>query len=120
MSILQGVVLALAIVGFGIPAWIFAFGIYLAAKRAPKLDPGVRFAAYVSIVDRLFEEMDKDKNRAAVMLVCIRELREFPQYRDITIALLQIIDVTGNKHQDHMLIEELKATEDALLESKHV
>ena len=117
MSTFEGVLAALAFLGIGVPAWIFSLAIYHLAKRPRKSDPGARFSAYVAIVDRLFEEMDKEHNRAAIILVCFRELREFPEFRDITIAMLGIINVTGKSFNDRMLIDELKATEDFLLSS---
>ena len=110
----------LALLGFGVPAWIFAIGIYFAAKRPRKEEPGSRYFAYVRVRDRLLDELKGETKRAPVIVATIRELRNFPEYRDISVLFLEEVNVTGNKKFDRVLERELKETEASLLNHGNV
>jgi hypothetical protein len=69
-------------------------------------------------MDRILDELEKDKGRGPVMVACIRELGFYPEYRDITVLLLNEVTVTGQNQYDRLMKVELQETEAFLLDAK--
>jgi len=78
-------------------------------------DRGSSFLTYSKIVDRIWEEMQKETNLAPIIIAGLRELRLFPEFRDATILLLDEIHVTGSSPFDELLKNEMNALANSLL-----
>ena len=114
MTSLGAAIFGLALLSFGVPAWLFAIAALRVTSR-PISNSSDRCFNYLRVVDRILDELDAEKNRAFAIIIGVRELRSYPEYKDVTIALLSVIEITGKGHNEFMMIEEIKATESALL-----
>ena len=62
--------------------------------------------------DKLLHEPDRDgKFNGPTMVAYIRELREYPQYRDASLLFLEGITITGSARFDDVCRTELQAME---------
>ena len=78
-----------------------------------------RFLVYAAVVDRVMDEIARTNNRAAIISAGIRELRNFPEFREATVLLTNEIEVTGQTPFDQLLKKELCELETYLLELGH-
>jgi hypothetical protein len=121
----QAIAIIAALVGIGIPAWLFGLAVYLAAKRPRKEKPSSRFFAYARLLQSIHDQIIAGKVTAekndfvvehgALFTATIRELKEYPEFRDLTLLYLEEINVTGSKKFDHVMRNELNAIESHLL-----
>jgi hypothetical protein len=119
VTIFEGSLLTLAFVGLGVPAWIFSVAVFQLVKKPGKGEVGGRYFAYVRIMDRLLDELNSETNRAPILVATIRELRRFPEYKDVSILFLEEVSVHGADKFDRVVEAELKVTEAALLGSNN-
>ncbi len=120
VSLSESIILGLAIVGLGIPAWIFSIAVYHAARRPRIVEPGSRYFAYMRVMEFLYKELGTGKTECAPLWVAtVRELRQFPEYADLSILYLEEVTVTGKQKFDRVMDEEIKETEAFLLESRN-
>lgn len=117
MTTFESLLLVIALVGVGIPAWICAAITTSSRHQAVSVKNG-GFPAYTALIDRILDEFDKDKGRGPIMVAAVRELRSFPEYRDTTVLLLNEVTVTGSSQYDRLMEVEIRETEAFLLEVK--
>ncbi len=116
MSLFEAAILALILVGVVIPVWVYLFMIHSARNLAVEKQPGTRYRAYMNVLDRLVQEVNKDASNGPAVVASMRELRNFPEYRDISVLLLNATNITGKSQYDRMLQVEVQETEAFLLE----
>jgi hypothetical protein len=126
VSTFEALVLCLFFFGAAVPAWTVLI-LHFHARRSPSFDgrrseacPTARSESYIRIVNTILDELKQEENRAPVIIVCLRELRLFVEYRDITVLLLDEISVTGHSHFDQLMKNEITRLETALLANDHV
>ena len=117
MSAFELSILALIFVGVVVPVWVFLFMVYTGRKVAIDKQPGTRYRAYMAVLDRLVHEVNKDASNGPAVVASMRELRTYPEYRDISVLLLNATNITGKTPYDRMLQVEVQQTEAFLLES---
>ncbi|MFB0613488.1 hypothetical protein [Aurantiacibacter poecillastricola] len=119
MSGFEVLVIVLLIGGLILPIWALVATVHFAnAKARHKAQSAQRCMAFTAVMDRLLNELRADRKRAPIVLACIRELQTFPEYRDISVTLINDINVSGNTPYDNMLRNELQKTEAFLLEAQ--
>ena len=113
----ESTLLGLALVGLGVPAWIFSIAIYHAAKRPRKQgDPSERYFVYARVLGFIHDEMkDGHVDCGPIWAAAMRELRAYPEYADLSVLFLEEINITGTKKFDRVMEKELKETEAFLL-----
>lgn len=121
MSTFEWTIALLAVVGFVLPVWVF-LGVFLKRQdaKAPG-HPSIRYFAYTSLLSRIHGMLMKEKGKVQhgpIFAATIRELREYPEYRDISLLFLEEITITGSKKFDGVLKNELNAVEAELLEAR--
>ncbi|MGB3796051.1 MAG: hypothetical protein WA957_07080 [Alteraurantiacibacter sp.] len=118
MSGFEALVIVLLIAGLIVPIWALVATVHFAnRKQRVQLQSAQRCLAFTTLMDRLTNELRGDKKRAPIVLACIRELQAFPEYRDISVTMINDINVTGRTPYDQMLRNELQKTEAFLLEA---
>ncbi len=117
MSAFESLLLVIALIGLGIPTWICA-AIAISSKNQAVAVKDSSFVAYSALIDRILDEFEKDRGRGPIMVAAVRELRSFPEYRDITVLLLNDVTVTGSSQYDRLMEVEIRETEAFLLEVK--
>jgi hypothetical protein len=110
-------VIGLILVGMVIPIWVFLYLLFTGRELAIRKQPGTRYRAYMAVLDRLVHEVNKEASNGPAVVASMRELREFPEYRDISVLLLNATNITGTTQYDRMLQVEVQQTEAFLLES---
>ena len=110
-------IIALVFAGVVVPVWVFLYLLYTARKVAIEKQPGTRYRAYMAVLDRLVHEVNKEASNGPAVVASMRELRTFPEYRDISVLLLNATNITGKTPYDRMLQVEVQQTEAFLLES---
>lgn len=120
VSMLEWIGLGLVFLGIAVPAWIFSLALYTLSKRSPAGEPSARYFAYMRVIQFLHQEIETGKTRCAPLWVAtLRELREYPEYADLSVLYLEEIMVTGQEKFDRVMEQEIKETEAFLLESNN-
>ncbi len=101
-----------------VPVWGLTILLLVTANKKHS-GPSARFTAYVGIVNSVLDELGREINRAPVIIAGLRELQAYPEYRDITVLLIDELEVTGKTHFDQLLKQELTRLETSLLEAYH-
>jgi hypothetical protein len=119
VSTFEGVLLLAAFVGLGIPAWIFSLAVYHAAKRQRSSEPSARFFAYSRLIESIHSqakfEGDVLIENGALFAATIRELKNYPEFKDISLLYLEEIHITGSSKFDQIMKNELDGLETHLL-----
>ncbi len=119
MSTFDGILLLVAFIGLGIPAWIFSLAVYYAAKRPRTSQPSARFFAYSRLIESIHSqakfEGDMVIENGALFAVTIRELKNYPEFKDISLFYLEEINITGSSKFDRIMKSELDVVEAHLL-----
>lgn len=119
VSFFETLVIVLLVGGLIVPIWALVATVHFAnRKQRGQLQSAQRCMAFAAVMDRLTNELRADKKRAPIVVACIRELQTFPEYRDISVTLINDINVNGSTHYDQLLKNELQKTEAFLLEAK--
>ena len=114
----EALVIVLLIAGLIVPIWALVATVHFAnRKQRGQLQSAQRCMAFTAVMDRLTNELRADRKRAPIVLACIRELQTFPEYRDISVTMINDINVSGSTPYDQMLRNELQKTEAFLLEA---
>lgn len=114
-------VLLVGFVAFGIPAWIFALSVYRAGNKPRKEEPSVRYFAYTQLLTYLHDVVrEGEPGFGPMWMATVRELRNYPEYADVTILYLEEINITGSRKFDRIMKRELKETEAFLLAQGNV
>ncbi len=127
VSTFEALVLGLLFFGAIVPIWGLLGVLYVTERRRGRFletarrgeDSITRLDAYTRIIHSILDEIKNTENRAPVLIACVRELSSFPEYRDLTVLLLDEISVTGSTHFDQLMKQEMTRLETSLLESKH-
>lgn len=117
VSGLEWSVIALILFGMVIPFWLLVF-ITVAAFRAIKREPSDgRADKYARLMRELSDVLSKEsyKFNGPALIACLRDLKNFPEYRDASILFLDSISVTGKSKFDEMARTEIKAVDAYLL-----
>lgn len=85
----------------------------IASEKWPEAH--TQYLAYVQTVTVMFEQINNPKNNAAILAASIRQLIRYPQYRDLSLLLLEEVNVNGHNKFEEMLRAELKKAETQLL-----
>ncbi|MEE4199810.1 hypothetical protein [Erythrobacter sp.] len=116
-------IIAVIILGFAVPAWLGAFALLRASARQAQVapqntEPNKRYFAYVELLKSLHAQLDpKLKMRNGPLFAAtVRELANYPEYRTLSVLLLEEISVTGSRKFDQVVRAEMKAVEEDLLE----
>ncbi len=118
VSFFEVLVIVLLVGGLILPIWWLVGTVHFAnRKQRQQLQSAQRCMAFTAVMDRLMNEMRNDRKRAPIVVACIRELQTFPEYRDISVTMINDINVSGSTPYDQMLKNELKKTEAFLLEA---
>jgi hypothetical protein len=121
VTVLQGLLTGLAFVAFGVPAWIFAIAVRHGTRRRRPTEPSGRYFAYSRLIGYIHDEMKTGKVECGPRWVAaVRELREYPEFADISVLFLEEITITGGKKFDRVMEKELRDVESYLLEQRHV
>jgi len=115
--------IGLIIFGMVIPFWLMTvfscIVLYQQQKltKPPKREILVHdYAKLMKAFGDLLHQPDKNgKFNGPTMMVYLRELKEYPQYRDTSLLFLEEISITGSKKFDDICKAELKSIEDHLL-----
>ena len=118
VSFFEVLVIVLLVGGLILPIWALVGTVHFAnRKQRRQLQSAQRCMAFSALMDRLTNELRAEKKRAPIVLACIRELQTFPEYRDISVTMINDINVSGSTPYDQMLKNELRKTEAFLLEA---
>ena len=91
----EALVIVLLIGGLIVPIWALVATVHFAnRKQRSQLQSAQRCMAFTALMDRLTNELRGDRKRAPIVLACIRELQTFPEYRDISVTMINDINVT--------------------------
>jgi hypothetical protein len=119
VSIFQAILVLAAFVGLGIPAWVFSLAVYHGAKRPRSSEPSARFFAYSRLIESIHSQArfqgDMVIENGALFAATIRELKNYPEFKDISLFYLEEIDITGSSKFDQIMKSELEAVEAHLL-----
>ena len=123
MSLFEGLLLFLAFLGIGIPAWILAMAVYRVAASASDDYRSQHYLAYFRLIEYIRNHFDAGKDRSntnnnifgPLFVATVRELKEYPKFADITLLYLEEIKVTGSNKFDRVMETELRDTEKYLL-----
>ncbi|MEO1648876.1 MAG: hypothetical protein AAFR32_08660 [Pseudomonadota bacterium] len=115
--------IGLIVFGMVIPFWLMTIFSTIVLYQQQKLTkPPKRkivvhdYAKLMKAFEELLKPPVKDGNfNGPTMMVYLRELREYPQYRDTSLLFLEEISITGSKKFDDLCKAELKSIEDHLL-----
>lgn len=118
MTFFEALVIILLVGGLILPIWALVATVHIAnRKQRRQLQSAQRCMAFTAVMDRLMNELRADRKRAPIVVACIRELQTFPEYRDISVTMINDINVNGSTPYDQMLKNELRKTEAFLLEA---
>lgn len=102
--------------GLIVPAWLSVSLLKAAIKRPRQEVPGARYFAYVRLLDSIHSGIATGTvDNGAIWAASIRELRNFPEYRDLSLLYLEEITITGSSKFDAIMKSELEVTEGLLL-----
>lgn len=113
--------LAIAAVGFIVPAWLVAISFMMQARKTGPQEPNKRFFAYAELLKSLHGQMDmqtRTVRNGPLFAATVRELANYPEYRTLSVLFLEEITVTGTKKFDQVVRAELKAVEADLLQAQ--
>lgn len=123
MSAFEWTVTVLILVGMVIPFWIMVILTIVVVGRTPKgaADPG-RARNYAGLMREFSAIFSKEKEvrfDGPSLIACIRDLKEYSEYRDASVLLLEEINITGSGKFDEMAKAEIKKIEAHLLELRN-
>ena len=82
--------------------------------------PSARYFAYARLLNYLRDEIkDGSVGFGPLWVATVRELREYPEFADLTVLYLEEISVTGSDKFDRVMERELRETEAFLLGLKN-
>lgn len=117
------IVLALILFGMVIPFWLMTYmTAKLAAKQSTDRISTHRIMHYNKLMDYLHGSLKRsasDGQFGASLVASIRELKNFPEHRDLSVLFLEEINVTGTGKFDDLMKIEIRGVEDFLLGQKH-
>ncbi len=126
VSTLEWSLIALVICGVIVPNAMIAYGVLRAARRdepaGPRM-PSHRYFAYAQLLKSLRDQMDMERRRVEngpLFIATIRELKEYPEYRSLTLLFIEEITITGKKKFDDVARTELQSVETALLQAYEI
>jgi len=117
VSAFEWSIVVLLFAGLVLPIWAFFFVSLIERKKAKDKLPGMRYRAYMAVLDRLVQEVNNEASNGPAVVASMRELRAFPEYRDISVLLLNATSITGKSQYDRLLQVEVQQTEAFLLEA---
>jgi hypothetical protein len=119
VSTLEWILTAIIVLGL-VPAWLIGLAAFITAKQRRTEEPSARHAAYVRLLDALHQAIKTGTvENGAIYVAGVRELKAYPEYRDLSLLYLEEINITGTKKFDQIMKAEIGAVEAALLESRN-
>jgi len=116
-------ILAVAVIGFVIPAWLAVLTYMKVAGKPQTAEPNKRYFAYAELLKSLHAQLDlktRTVRNGPLFAATVRELANYPEYRNLSVLFLEEITVTGTKKFDNVVRAELKTVEADLLEADSV
>lgn len=107
-----------------IPFWLMVIVTIMYVEQGRKKEKSSR-VSYVHDYARLVKAMNEDlkssdgRFNGPAMIAYLKDLREYPEYRDPTLLFLEEITITGSGKFDEICKAELSSLETYLLELKH-
>ena len=117
VSTLEWILVALILLGI-VPAWLLGLAAFLSSRKPQREEPGARCAAYINLLETLYPksgEGDFSISNGAIWGACLRELKQYPEYADLSLLLLEEINITGSRKFDEVMRADLKSVESYLL-----
>ena len=115
-------IVGLIALGVVVPLWVVLIGAFVRARRERARvkqlgNPGPvkGYAELMREFEILFRSGEDAKMRGLTLQACIRELKQFPQYRDMSIRLLENLNINGSGDMVDALKNEIKQAENQLL-----
>ncbi|MEP2988865.1 MAG: hypothetical protein ABJN65_15675 [Parasphingorhabdus sp.] len=116
MTTFECAIVGLLLFGLVLPIWIFYLSAFLSRKMQNGKEPSVRYFAYAELLEYLHKEIREGVHGLGPLWIStIRELRNYPEYYDISLLYLEEIKITGSNKFDHVMENELKETQNFLL-----
>jgi len=123
VSSFEWTTIGLIIFGMVIPFWLMVIVTIIVVEQSRKKEKQTR-TTYVHDYARLMHAMNDDLNSSdgkfngPAMIAYLKELREYPQYREPTLLFLEEITITGSGKFDEVCKAELTSLETHLLGMK--
>ena len=117
VSAFEWAAVGLILFGMVIPFWLMTYLTAKAISKTPDAGPH-RILRYNSVMDYLHSALKKPKEEStcgASLVATIRELKKYPESRDLTILYLEEITVTGSGKFDDLARAEIRDVETYLL-----
>jgi hypothetical protein len=125
VSLFEWAALGLFLFGIVIPVWLLTI---VALRRTKQRNPRERLSFGNNRVMRYNQLMDYlhaacrrargESQSAAAFVATVRELREYPEYRDLSVLFLEEITVKGTGKFDELAKTEIRQVEEYLLAIK--
>lgn len=122
MSGFEWAVIGLILFGMVVPFWAITIvtGI-LASKQKKAIKSPDRLMRYLELLDYMhaaFKKSNAEGQNGASIVAAIRELRNFPEHRDLSILYLEEVTITGESKFDDLARTEINDVEAFLLACK--
>jgi hypothetical protein len=105
--------------GMVIPFWLMTYFAAKAARQQTKdrktPDRVLRYNELMDYLHAAWKKSSAEGQNGASIIASIRELKNYPEHRDLTILYLEEINVTGTSKFDDLAKVEIKDVETYLL-----
>ena len=117
MTTLEWILVGLIVLGIA-PAWLLGAAAFTIARKPSLGEPSQRYTAYVKLLETIYPKAGEGNfsiDNGAIWGACLRELRNYPEYADLSLLLLEELNITGKRKFDAVLKAELQSVESFLL-----
>ena len=121
MSGFEWAALGLIVFGMVIPFWSMLILMAFVVRKGRAANTASNVHDYVKLMESITESFARANGRhdGPTMMAYLRELKEYPQYREPTLLFLESLSITGSGPFDLMCKKELKDLEIFLLGLKN-
>lgn len=119
MNVFEWLALGLILFGMVIPFWIMTvLASKTAARQQKEGSSSHRVLRYNEVMDYLHTTLKKSSDQGqngASLVAAIRELKSYPEHKDLTILYLEEITITGTSKFDDLAKAEIDSIETQFL-----